>query len=382
MKPRSGNRLDVSSAGSRQVVANPASRKAQPPIQVRRWVRNDKHPDADLENQKQEHINQCAMLRTKQIFIGMGNVTTGPGVNKAGWPRWRFAFHTGPLAHALYVRSVQGIPFDISPNAYIQMDLYSDATESTLVSSTQFHYGGDALNGGGSLGWQNMRVIDKYVDVVADTSYYAVIRNVNSARNLSCAVIELASMTQNNSGYLAQNLVAQGNILDVYREKQANLIKSLWKRGGSQVLNWTTEPGNLFPSGSGPAPNWDYKFTSSATATNILDLTSTTISAATPGWTIDMTGKARLMQPLGAPCLMKVFAYCDVGATGIVELKDSAGNVVASVAVTATTPQWTASAAFNWPASSAKYDIHYRRTSGAGALGMYLWAVSVYEYEA
>jgi hypothetical protein len=377
MIPTRGDR--ITTPGSRQVVALPASRKAQPPIQINRWARNPKHPNADLENQKQEALNQIGMFRTKQVFCGMGNITTFGGVNATAWPRWRFAFHTGPLSHALFVRSVQGIPLSVT-NAYIQFDLYSDAAETVLVSSTTFNYGPNTNNAGGQLGWQNMRVLDQYIDVVPDTDYYVVVRNAGSARNLSMAVVELASMTENNAGYLAQNITAQGSILDVYREKQAGLIKSLWKRGGSQVLNWTTEPGNLFPAGSGPAPNFDWKVTSSTTPKNILDLTTTSApSASTPGWTIDMTGKARLMQTTGVPCVIKAFGKFGSGTGGVVTLRDSSNTVLVTLnGAWGTTASWK-STTFNLPASAGKYDIYFN--SSTAGTDFSLWAVSIFEYE-
>lgn len=377
MIPIKGNRLV--NAGSLQVVSNPTTQKMRPPIQVRRWARNGRHPDADLENLKNEHLNQIGLYRTKQVFMGAGNITTAGGSGYSSGVRWRFAFHSGPLAHALFVRTLLGIP-PTTGNAYVQFDLYSDATESTLVSSTQFYYGQNTFNGSGQLGWQNMRKIDQFIDVSPDTDYYVKISNSGSARLLSMACVELASFTEHFDGYLAQNVTAQGPILDLYRENQATLIKDLWKRGAAQVLNWTTEPGNLFPSGSGPSP-FTYKVTTSSTATNILDLTSTTISAATPGWTLDMTGKARLSQTSGVPCVMKAFGLVSVpGIDGVVELKDSGGTVLATCTFNSTTAQWVSSGAFNLPASSAKYDLQYA-VSVPGA-EFHLWAVSIYEYEA
>ena len=367
MIPIKGNRITI--AGSNQMVAMPATVKTQAPIQVRRFARNGKHPDADLEVAKNEHLNQIAMYRTKQIYCGV----VSSGRTNSNTVLWRFAFHSGPLAFSMFVRMMLAPGF--SQQLTMTVDLYSDATETTLVSSTTFNQN-DPTGGTGSFGWQALKPIDQYIAIAADTDYYVKVSKAGCVA-MGCVFIELASMTQNFSGYLPQNVHAQGNILDVFRQNQATLIKNLWKRNCAPVFIWTVEPGALNTLNSGPSP-FTYKVTTSTTGTNVLDLTSTTVTVNTPGWTPDLTGKARLSQTGGVPCIMKVFGLVDAG-TGTVELKDSGGSVVASVAVTSVAGQWTSSTAFNLPASVAKYDLHYRVTAGNT---FSIWACSVYEYEA
>jgi hypothetical protein len=375
--PVLGNRIVT--AGEKQLVAQPASPRELAPIQVNRWVRNGKHPNAEYENAKQEHINQLAMFRTKEVWSVLAHMGGGQlGTNPEN--RYRFAFHTGPLTHALVARVVCAPPWfpNNTSNSNVKLHLYTAADESVLLSSTSFNYGPSPLTGS-AFGWAHLRVFEQIIDVAPDTDYYGLWQYVDFGRMFGATVFELASMTENYNGYLAQNIAAHGPVLDVYREKQMTLLKSLWKRGGGKVMNWSTDPSNTSWLTGKQAPNFTYKYTTSATGTNILDLSSTAVSSSTPGWTFDMSGKKRLAQT-GVPVVMKAFGQmASGGANGIIEIKDSTGAVVASINAAFTTTFSWQSVAFNLPATQAKYDIHFRTNGG---VEFRLWAISIYEYEA
>lgn len=375
-----GDPLSPGGVGPRQVPSLPATKLEQPPIQVSRWVRNNKHPNAEYESLKNEALNQAAIFRTKD-YCGFFGALGAPEALSASADRWRFAFKSGPYAHAAFVRCVTASPGPswAATNAYVQLNLHTSPTEAATVLTEQFAYGPRLNPSSSPLGWKYVRVIDKIIDgITPNTDYYALVRNVNGAAVLGFCMFELASMTENFAGYMPQNLAVQGPILDVYREKQRQLAAAIWQGGAPKVFNWSTDPG-LYPTGSGPAFNYTYKERSSAVGLNILDLTSTAVSVNTPGWQPDMRTKNTLRQSAsGVPCVMKAFGAMSAGVGGNVSLKDSSGAVVAQVNnVFTTTPGWQ-SVTFNLPATYAKYDVHFGEMAG-GANTFKLWAVSAYE---
>lgn len=375
-----GDRLPPGTVGPRQVPSLPAAKTSQPPIQVRRWLRNNKHPNAEYESLKNEALNQAGLFRTKDYFSCPGFVGSPTDLAAVDEDRWRFAFRSGPLAHAAFCRVVMASPHVTyrANNTYGLLNLYTSATEAAVVLSATFNYGPSVNVTSSPLGWQYVRVFDAIIDgVTPNTDYYALFRNMSGGHLMGACVYELASMTENFAGYLPQNIGAQGSILDVYREKQRQLIRDLWEKGAPKVFNWTVDPGQ-YSSGTTGFPH-KYKVTASATLTNILDLTSTAVSVNTPGWHPDMRSKNTLRQTSGVPCVMKAFGSVAAGTGGIVALKDSSGTIVAQLNnVFTTTPGWQ-SVAFNLPATYAKYDVQYSIVGGGSAFS--LWAVSIYELD-
>jgi len=367
--------------GPRQVDALPSTKAASPPIQTGRFFRNGKAPDASAFSQLNTQMNQAMLFRTKEALSMMGDLGSAPGIqatSAAGTrKRWRFAFHTSPYAHALLVRAVMFPPSSNYGNdTYATLKIYSDANESTLISTTEFHYGPGPSGSTSVGGWQYHRIVDKFVEgLSADTDYFALVSDVDYGRVQSIAAADLQSMTENYDGYLPTNFTEQSQLLDRYRQNLVTPMPSLWKRGGAKVLGWTT--------------NIQSSPTTNATTTwkNIIDGTSTTVSSSTPGWTVDMRYKTRLSQSV-VPCVIKVCgSWLDAGSAtgGDVKIMDSGGTALATITSgwSSTTPTWV-STTLNLPASAVdKYDIHSRiGVGGGGAAGtLSIYAVAVFEYE-
>jgi hypothetical protein len=374
--------------GDRQVPTLPVTKAAVPPIQTDRFFRNNKHPDASAFNQMNEQMNQGMVFRTKEAFsffgpcglwpTGIGGFFIGgQGGSFAGsTKRWRGAFHTSPYTHALVARVVMCPPHsNYNNDTYATLKIYSDATETTLVSTTEFHYGVGPSNVSVG-GWQYHRIIDKFIEgLSADTDYYLVFSDENYGRLQSCAIADMQSMSDYN-GYLPVNFTEQTQILDTDIENLVSAMPSLWKRGGAKVFNWTVDY-NAF----NPVTN------NTATFKNVLDTSVTTVSAATPGWTLDMRYKNRLSQTT-VPCVLKVCgSWLNGGSAsgGTVQLVNSAGTVIATLGGgtgwNSTTPKWL-EVAVNMPATLDKYDLQFKIGTAGTQIGtLSLYACSMYEYE-
>jgi len=376
-----GASINASDAGTRQVPSNPQPAASIAPIQVRKYVRNGKAPSAELANLLNASANYAALYRSKEIFrasqVPSGNGPI-PSVTK-----WRFAFHTGPYSHGLLGLAGMFNPYTSGVHqSKATLKIYSDAAESTLVTSVDYIYGPGSFGGG--FGWRQNRYPMEWVTGLSpDTDYYGRWDTSDSAGIFCACIWDMQSVTEHNSGYLTQSLTSHSPVLSIDRANVATVLKSLWKRGGSKVLNWMVDPGSHSTGSDATETNSVSITTTSTTLTNILDRTSTTISASTPGWTLDMRMKDRRSQSSGVPCVMKAFGR---GSAGIpssdlnVVLKNSAGTTIATCNGFGVTNGWVSSGQFNLPATLDKYDIQF--SSSIAAMRGYLYAVSIYEYEA
>src|SRR5678815_4642171 len=168
MKGRFGDAIALGSLGSKQVRGNWTPPGAQPTLQINRWVRNGKHPNAIAENMKRELASQCALYRSKEYFSALyplagGNPTSNDEVKS------RFAFHSGPYAHAACVIVALTQPTVGGLQSYAQLDLSTSATESPVAVSATMNYGAavDTLGG-----WPYVKLYASYVTISPDTDYY------------------------------------------------------------------------------------------------------------------------------------------------------------------------------------------------------------------
>lgn len=365
-----GDPLAPGSVGPRQVVANPSTKAASPPLPVNWYCRNGKHPSAEYWNALNEATNQAALYRTKEMFSFVNHTSwkswTGSLVGSSA--RWRAAFHTSRYTHAVGAL-VMMLPPDAGydQNTHAKLTIYSDATETTTVASETFVYGPGPTGTTRTLTLPYWKVITKVIDgLTPGTDYYCKFSNETYGIVLAATVFDLQSMTENFAGFLSQNLTSQSEIYDSYRQNVATMQKNALKRNGAKVFSWSVDDGT--------AP----LTTTSATSTNIIDRTSTAVSASTPGLTIDMRNKARLSQTSGVPVVMKAFGQMSAGTNGTVVLVDSTNTVVASISAAFTTTASWQSVSFNLPATQDKYDIRFSTTAGTFSLH----SISCYQYEA
>lgn len=341
---------------------------SHPAIQADRWARNGLHPDARLATAINEAANQTALYRTKQYFHMLGPMDSSGGTevpsSTAGTrARWRFAFRTGPYAHALgAIVSMIEPNFGTDQNTYATLEIVDAAT---LASSTAtFVYGVspiDTLTASG--GWQLCKQMMAVIDGLSpDTEYYGTFSDVNYGRLASGCAFELPTLSE-NGGYLATNITTNSAVLATHRQYPAEISNAVWQKGGSQVLTWSRYSGATAAT------------TTSATSANIISNVFTGAATATsPGYVLDMAGKNRLGQPTGVPVTMKVYGQKS-SSDGTVKLIDTSGAAVLTCTINSTTLGWF-SVTGVIPATSAKYDLQFAVAGGT----LSIWAVSIYEY--
>lgn len=353
--------------------AVPVAVPASPPIQVARWTRNGKHPNAILGSMKGEAANQAALYKAKETFrtvglFGGGFQSHGMTAGSGTCNRWRVAFRTGPYSQFLDVEVMltQDSSFGTA-SSYGQLDITETATAA--VTTATFPVGATAISR------LSAALVRRRIQVKPGTDYTAVFSDHGSDMWFT-NMHELASLSTFFGGVLPQNLAAGGPILDAYRRNEAEVIRALWQQSAWPIFNWCVEDDTLPPT------------TTSASMTNLVDafvstsgtttLGTSNIDVTTPGFYVDTTGRARRSQSTtGIPFLMAV--YGSTADLAYVEIVDPHGNqVVYGEEILGVTPGWSYVVG-SFPAGiDQKYDIRFCSSAGnATKIG----AVCVYELE-
>ena len=350
------------------------SRVAPKALTTNQWARNGRYPDAAFHGGLAARTNQLLRWRTKEVFsyeVPIANIPTGATL------RSRFRFHSSTHARYLFTRFVGALTGSTGSDPIEDQDVYSKLTfdnAGVTVGEAAFHIGAVAGTAGGFftdapayMGWADVALNDgsgNLIEIPADTDLNGLFTDVNEGRLVAASVYEVSLEPTVANGYLVGGQVAQSPIYDEDRGDLTVALRNALKRNGAMLLDWYVDK-ELVP-----------RTRVSATALNVVDNTSTTISAATPGWTIDLRNRNRLSATT-VPCVFAAYAKMSSG-TGNVKLIDSSSVVVAQVNVNSSTAQWWTTTV-NLPATNAKYDILING-NGAGTLSAY--AACLFRYEA
>lgn len=366
-----GGQLAPGSVGPRQVRGNPTTKAATPPIEVKKFCQNGDSPSAQYWNLLNEATNAAALYRAKQVFscstrIGLSAATV-PSSTAGTRNRWRAAFHTGPYTTRVMARVVLCPPNNNFGNAtYGKLTIFSGTTEGTTVGSASFYYGA----GPGTTivnGYQYLREIMLPIEgLTASTDYTLRFDDIDYGRIICASVFELPSLNDGITGSLPLTLNQDSEVLHIYRSNVATVQKNLWKRAGGTILTWTVD------EQSSPRTN------ATSTATNLIDGSSTTYSASIPGFTFDMSNKARLSQTSGVPIKVRVYGSYSADSC-YVTLRDSTGASVVEVTVNGAAA-WYSNTGY-LPASSGKYYLTHHADTGLGPNTVTTYAVSIFPYE-
>lgn len=338
---------------------------ALPPLQIRRWIRNGKHPNALLQNMIDQHVNQAVMYRPKCVFL---SPYTSVPLNSSGTTRtrWRFAWHSGPYTRAIKVRVVVAPPNNGVANAdsYVQCDVVDSLGAFATVTET-FH-GGPVSN---DIGFDSHVTIDKIMTIRPDLDYQGVFTEIAGGRIQSATVWELPSMTEFAGGYLVENLSPTGVIAFEYRQLVAQILRALWRRGKAHLMSF--------------AVNQPPMSISVATPTNVIDGT-TTPNSTTVGQYLNLVGHARRTEAIangGGGVPIKLAVHCDASGGGVANVvlkRSSNGATAASITISpATGAGWKYAGGF-LPDVLDKYDVYASTASGTFVLS----SVCVWEHGA
>jgi hypothetical protein len=348
---------------------------AKPPVEPAQFARNGRYPDANLQAEIADLANRTALYRLKEIArFGAEDIYD----NAVSYPsadtervRWRFAFQASPYAACIIVNawmtqtmaSVTADPYARvriqtgAPATLGDAELHFGLTEATtgaeqlaLLSSAQFSpVSAYVLDSNG----------DKAVPV-AGTAYYGTISDFNRSRIVAISVYEGSLDT---AAPFQQGHAVQTPIFDKDRQDILVAARTMWKQQAAHLFNFSVPY------------DANVRTRSSATPANIHDNSSTVVSTATPGYTLDLRNRSTVRR-VTVPCVFKAYGSIPSGS-GTVVLKDSTGTIVATATINSATPGWF-STTCNLPATLAKYDLMY---AGSGLQTVSVYAASLYQSE-
>lgn len=336
------------------------------PIAAERFVRNGKYPDAYFMHWVRREITRGARWRTKEVFRGADNLTNILTSGGASRTRWRFRFHTSPYARYLWVNFVlAGAKGTGSPTGRLRIETTVPAT----FGDAEYSAGGVSgiTNTPNTLSTGRTTLVSggTALAITADTDFQGTFYDINDGVIIAANVYEWSLENTIENGYLDSEYAVGSPIYDEDTGDAIAMARTLWKRGAAHLFNW--------------ASNTDAtaRTRASSTPINLIDDSSTAVSAATPGYTLDLLYKTTVSRAsTGVPCVFAVYGAATVAGNGTVELRDSAGAVVATCAGFAVAGGWVTTTC-NLPASSAKYDVFFYSN---GVDGLTVYAVSLYQY--
>jgi hypothetical protein len=333
-------------------------------IQPNKYARNGRVVSTSVEHYARRLANQFRAYEGRELFSVLAKL---PGIgngNSSPRDRWRFRSKTSALSSRVRVvmrLALQDAPHATAPDPRVVFEL-TDGTFATLGTITH-HYGLGPAGGHVDGTLDEFAVVTGYVDVPGGTEVIGTFTEYDRANLISALVYDERPSPTKANGYVYPAATQGSNIYSADRQRLVAIVNS-WPDVGSHVWNFNAnDAGTPYTFvGGGGAPK------------NVVDQSSTTPSASTPGFFFDGTGKALRHQSGDVPVTIWVYGEASASNGGQVDVLDSGGSTVGSVTIS-NSLDWY-SATFTLPDSSAKYDVV---ASGTFGTTVSVYAVSIYE---
>lgn len=345
---------------------------AKKPVDIKRWVRNTRAPIAQVQNLLAEMAGYAAYVRAPMRWRSPGMIYAAgasliPTSQAAERERWHFPIHTSTYALYLWGRITLALQNAGSlADCYARVSLRSGVLATdTVLATADTHWGGySGTPSDVPSEWADFDFVlanpadssDIY-EVTGETDYYLTVSELNYARIVSAELHEIALVPDTDNGYAPTNFADGSPIYDNDRAHVVSMARRTWKRHAVPLAHFHADTDTR-------------SIAAAATARNPIDDSSTAVSAATPGYTLDMRNRTTLNRTsLGVPVEFRVYADGTDADTGTVKILDSSGTEMLSVAVDQGGPRWYLTQGY-LPATLAKYDPRYGGNT-LGALVLY-----------
>lgn len=319
------------------------------------YARNGKIPTAEWRRSIIGATNHVLRYQRKELFSSVGQLGAIPAAGGTGArARWRFRAHVGVGARAFVLTGLMAqTPTTGTGAAYTQVTAVPVGGGTTITAKIYYGNVDPSATVDDSLDELSEFTITTAA-LVEDKTYEFLVEDYQNARIAQLTVYEAAAflpIPPTVGAYLDANYAAVGApILDVQRGQLLQRLTQMWASNSAVLFQFAAELDN------GAAPEL-----ASATETNILDETSTTVSASTPGWEHDLQYK-RTLGTITVKCTFVVYARTTSGSGGVVKLKNS-GGTLATISGITTGGAWY-STTVDMPATADKVDVHMSTSAG------------------
>jgi hypothetical protein len=321
------------------------------------WCKNGDAPQAEFVAMAIRRLRRHYRYDGKTVFYWPGEFAWPAGA-AGSRTRWRFQCHTG-------TRTARFACFwAIAHSTIVTTDSYCSILATNVTAGTTetltVNVGAVENPKGTQLSLGECWMGTSYIDALPDTQYTFRFRDTGGARVVAATIWEVASTTPEAYPFVS----AATPIVNAHRTMLLEGVTNALANNGSHIFNWSVD--------LGASP----RSTTSATSRNLIDNSSTAVSAATPGFIPQLSNCKTLMQS-GVPVVFAAFGEKPAAGDGFVELKDDTGAVVLSITVTSAAAEgWFSVTGFLPASDTEKYDVHFRRATG-GTLTVN--AVSLYQ---
>ncbi len=306
-------------------------------LQPKRWCKNGCVPDGSFIRTVGDAQNHIMRFRRKVIlchpvmtFYGNGGLSYGSTSAAGTTNLWRVRFHSGHGAARLRFAIANDDTGSTNPRITIDATIAGGATTSRTI------YLGLQASGGSRRGPSSLNWRYPTINISANTTYEILVKAIDTACPLGITAIEESTSDVTADYYFNYEPGAGTPIYDVIRQRYLQGLSEMWRHNGSHLLSWTHVNNTGSPQA---APTFN-----SATWTNVVDRSSTSVSASTPGFYLGDSGyrldnRCRLSDGTTLNVVFAVYASTNVGSTGEVRLHDGS-SAICSVTGIGTTAQW------------------------------------------
>ena len=341
-------------------------RSAHKALQTNAYLRNGLYPNAHATAPLMDDTNRILQFRCKEV-AAFARPISGIGALVV----WRAKYHSSTQVSQLWARLViaryynDGVPSE----PYGSVKIYNAAVQ---IGYGDFTYGSSpalvtdtpAFFGVATIPIRTLAAYDTILVVPVDTDLEIMVSGLDNGRLVACDIYEVTKAADTTNGYVSPGINGGAPIYDNHRGDIVPLLREAWKNNAGHLFNWSSHTDATAPTNAVGG------------SLNIID-GSSSVSAASPGWTLDLTNRSTVRRAAdGVPCIMHVYAKT-TGTTGSILLKNSAGTTLATCTTTSPTAAWLSSGAFFLPATVAKYDVTHTVTAGVTTT----YAVSVMQWE-
>lgn len=345
---------------------------ARPALQTNRYIRNGLYPDALATTFMQEETNRILHQRMKSwSFFSPLDAIPSAGGGATLRARWRARIHTSSQHSYMFVRFVMASSRNATnPYSFVRFTVAGSGPSS---GDATMYYGAQSASDPDTpkyFGVGNVPINDgsAVIELLPDTGYEIGFYDYDNARLVSATMWEIPKLPDTDNGYINSGVQAGSPIYDAQRAATIPALRTAWKRNAAPLITWSVNQDSEAATANGAAKN-------------VVDTSITTVSTASPGFTVDGRYRSTVRRAAsGVPCIM--YAYLDgsgAATIGNLLLKDSSGTTLATCSLTGTTAGWVSSGAFYIPATLAKYDLMVSQTNIGTASA---FAASVFQHEA
>lgn len=344
-----------------------------------RWCRNGDIPDAALARLFERYQNHIMAWRRKVIFEVCGDLlgaTSAIGATDADTTYWRSRFHSGHGASEIRFRLLCGRSRTQPPHSpRVEIDVTEVGGGTTTLTINFGNFGDDYVNVTDAP--DELVEFRRGVSILADTDYTVAVRGIGGGRPVAVDCYEYADpeVDDDRNYFIEIGPSGEFPIYDLLRQRLTEGLSQMFLANGAHLITFAG-------LGDGSA-----RSITGTTWTNLIDGSSTSVSASTPGYDFDnesdggalletLLPLCRLSAGNDLPITLAVFGNTSAGSTGEFRLEGSGGTACSITGIT-TTLQWhTTDTTLQNVDSITKVDPQLRNGTGGQTTNVY--AVSVY----